>query len=101
MSSPSKKSMKKMGGKIKDMCAEALQKGTSVKETVRKLNPKIRGWANYFKAGNSAKKFMALDQYVYIKMGILWRRTHRRRIFTPETYRELGIYRASLGKVHA
>jgi RNA-directed DNA polymerase len=101
MSSPSKKSMKRMGGKIKDVCADAIQQGTSMKETVQKLNPKIRGWANYFKAGNSAKKFQALDQYVYGKMGILWRRTHRRRTFTPETYRELGVYRASLGKAYA
>ena len=36
----------------------------SIKEMVRKLNPIIRGWRNYFQIGNATKKLQDLDRYV-------------------------------------
>ena len=34
-------------------------------EIIRELNPIIRGWRNYFRLENSAKKLQQLDQYVW------------------------------------
>ena len=43
---------------------------------VKKLNPIIRGWRNYFANGNSTKYFIKLDEYVWTK---LWRRKYIKR----------------------
>jgi RNA-directed DNA polymerase len=35
-----------------------------VREVIAAINPVLSGWANYFRTGNAAKKFLALDSYV-------------------------------------
>jgi len=35
---------------------------------VGKLNPIIRGWRNYFKTGNSTRKFQQLDRYLFFRL---------------------------------
>jgi RNA-directed DNA polymerase len=37
----------------------------SVKEVIIRLNPIIRGWANYFRTGASSQTFHALDHWMY------------------------------------
>ena len=32
------------------------------------LNPVLRGWGNYFRTGNAARKFNQTDTYVYFKL---------------------------------
>jgi group II intron reverse transcriptase/maturase len=101
MSWPSKKSMKKMGGNVKETCIQAHQQGLPMKELVQKLNPKIRGWVNYFKAGNSSQKFSALDRYVKRRLKAVWCRRHQRKSWPPTVYRNLGVFQANTGKVYA
>jgi hypothetical protein len=32
------------------------------------LNPVLRGWGNYFKTGNAAKRFIQIDTYVWLRL---------------------------------
>ena len=64
------------------------------------LNPVLRGWGNYFRTGNAAKRFNQLDTYV-------WKRLLRLRVerkgrhlkpgdverWTSESFHDLGLYR--------
>ena len=38
---------------------------------VERLNPVLRGWSNYFRHGNSARKFAQIDSYVHERLAIL------------------------------
>jgi RNA-directed DNA polymerase len=45
--------------------------GADLNVTVAYLNPVLRGWGNYFRVGNSARKFAAVDSYVHERLAIL------------------------------
>lgn len=36
----------------------------------------LRGWAGYFRKGNSARKFVAVDQYVHERLAIFTSNKH-------------------------
>ena len=68
-------------------------------DVVGDLNPVLRGWGNYFRHGNSTRKFHAVDMYVAQRMarlasikhglrGINW--TER---FNYDWFQTLGVYR--------
>jgi Group II intron, maturase-specific domain len=68
-------------------------------DVVGSLNPVLRGWGNYFRRGNSPRKFHAVDMYVAQRMarlasikhglrGINW--TDR---FNYDWFQTLGVYR--------
>jgi hypothetical protein len=52
--------------------------GLALSVVVERLNPVLRGWGNYFRAGNSARKFMQIDSYVHERLAILATAKHRR-----------------------
>jgi RNA-directed DNA polymerase len=67
--------------------------------TVGNLNPVLRGWGNYFRYGNSTRKFAAIDSYVHQRLarlasikhglrGINWNRRFDRRWL-----QSLGVHR--------
>jgi group II intron reverse transcriptase/maturase len=60
---PSSKAMKLVRSKIHE-CTDRKMFRLTMEMTVSKVNPIIRGWKNYFKVGNSTKKFQQLDDYV-------------------------------------
>ena len=45
--------------------------GVHLSIVVGHLNPVLRGWGNYFRAGNSARKFSQVDSYVHERLAIL------------------------------
>jgi len=71
-----------------------------LREVIADLNPVLRGWGNYFRTGNAAKRLNQLDSYV-------WRRLHALRLkrkgrhlrsaeaerWTGEYFRNLGLHR--------
>jgi hypothetical protein len=77
-----------------------------LRDVISDLNPVIRGWGNFFRTGNSARKFNQLD-------GAVWRRLHGLRIkragrslkpgqperWTREYFWDLGLLRLR-GTVH-
>ena len=45
--------------------------GPPLEWAVEDLNRVLRGWGNYFRYGNSARKFAQLDRYVNERLAIL------------------------------
>lgn len=85
---PSQKAMKKIRGVIRQTTARThLRKPLT--EIVAELNPVIRGWRNYFRAGNSTDKFKQLDHYISRRLRIsALARKGSRRCLVKETFME-------------
>jgi len=60
---PSARSMKRAHQRIKALTARS-QVGQQLEDVIRRLNSFLRGWGNYFRTGNAATKFVAMDRYV-------------------------------------
>jgi RNA-directed DNA polymerase len=66
---------------------------------VEDLNRVLRGWGNYFRYGNSARKFGQIDAYINERLAILASAKHGLRgrnwvtRFTYEWVSQLGVYR--------
>lgn len=51
-------------------------RGTPVLNVIAKLNPILKGWANYFKIGVSSEIFSSIDYYMWTRQYRHARRTH-------------------------
>ena len=67
---PSARSMKRVRTKIHELTDRRWNGVKDVRVVIAAVNPLLRGWGNYFRTGNAARKFNQLDSYVY-------RRLHR------------------------
>ena len=67
---PSHRSMKRARQRVKDLTGSNRSGVKDVRVLIRDLNPVLRGWGNYFRTGNAARKFNQTDTYV-------WERLHR------------------------
>jgi group II intron reverse transcriptase/maturase len=101
---PSGRAMRVLRDKIR-VATSRSKTERPVSAVVADLNPVLRGWAAYFRNGNSGRKFNAIDGYVHERLAILASRKHglRGRNWTTRyTYgwiSRLGVYRLS-GNVH-
>jgi len=92
LTKPSKKSVQAIRRKLK----EAFRKwrGHAVEKLIRAVNPIIRGVANYFRTGVSAKTFNRLDDYCF-KLQLRWvGRKHSAKGWGWQKRRYWGNYRA-------
>ena len=60
---PSKRSMKRARARVKALTSRS-QVGQQLPDVIARLNLFLRGWGNYFRTGNAAYKFNAMDVYV-------------------------------------
>jgi RNA-directed DNA polymerase len=60
---PSERSMKRARARVKAMTGRS-QVGMELEAVIHRLNLFLRGWGNYFRNGNAATKFNAMDRYV-------------------------------------
>ncbi len=60
---PSVRSMKRARARIKALSARS-QVGQALPDVIARLNRFLRGWGNYFRTGNAATKFIAIDRFV-------------------------------------
>ncbi len=101
---PSKASMAKVKEAIKRITSYRRTKIRNVHELIPELNRLLRGWGEYFKTGNAARKFGHIENYVWQRLVIFQnrrksqKRPHRKREYTYDWYRNLGLYRL-LGQV--
>jgi RNA-directed DNA polymerase len=95
---PSRRAMASIRGKIRERTGRNLAH-RPLEQTVENLNRVLRGWGGYFRYGNSAAKFSALDAYINQRMAILastrhglhgWNWTTR---FNYEWVTRLGVHR--------
>lgn len=64
---PGQKAMKSVREKIHEITTRK-RLSNPPEEVVKHLNLVIRGWWNYFRIGNSTKKFQDLDRYVRLRL---------------------------------
>jgi RNA-directed DNA polymerase len=72
--------------------------GADLGATVDYLNPVLRGWGNYFRVGNSTRKFHQVDSYVHERLAILASNKHARSgrnwasHYNGAWFQRLGVY---------
>lgn len=77
--------------------------GLPIETVVVRINPIVRGWANYFRYGNSARKFHQIDSYLHERLALFASVKHGQHgrnwasTFTYQWYSSLGVHRP--GKV--
>ena len=71
---PSKESVQEVRRKLKQIWKEV--RGTNIQNILNKLNPVIRGWANYFRTQVASEVFRKLDHWMYQKEDRYAKRTH-------------------------
>jgi len=92
---PSPKSMKRVRLKIRIEIGRDYRK--SLEEMIQRLNPIVRGWANYFNWLNSAEHFHKIERYVIQSLN-RWNRRKRGgmkrsyRRLTGKDFQEKGLY---------
>jgi RNA-directed DNA polymerase len=60
---PSQRAMARLRDKVRVRTGRH-RAGTDIGVLIEELNPILRGWGNYFRTGNAAKKFRQIDRYV-------------------------------------
>jgi RNA-directed DNA polymerase len=95
---PSTRAMASIKGKIRDRTDRRYAR-LPLEHAVENVNHVVRGWGNYFRYGNSAAKFSAIDSYVNERLAILASAKHglqgRNWVsrFNYEWCTKLGVYR--------
>ena len=75
---PSARSMKRVRQRVKELTGRNRNGVKDVRVLISDLNPILRGWGNYFRTGNAARKFNQMDGYVYWRLkGFLLKRYGR------------------------
>jgi RNA-directed DNA polymerase len=74
---PSARAMGSIRAKIRALTDRRFS-GLAISTVVERINPVLRGWGNYFRGGNSARKFAQIDSYVHERLAILATAKHRR-----------------------
>jgi RNA-directed DNA polymerase len=97
---PTPRAMASIRGKIRERTDRRLAM-LPLEQVVENLNPVLRGWGAYFRYGNSARKFEAIDHYVNQRLAMLastkhglhgWNWTTR---FNHGWVTSLGVHRFS------
>ena len=65
---PSQRAMKTLRQRIRELTSRRWYWVKDVRVLVQNLNPILRGWGNYFRTGNAAKKFNGIDTYVWRRL---------------------------------
>jgi RNA-directed DNA polymerase len=95
---PCPRAMASIRGKIRERTDRRLAR-LPLAQVVENLNPVLRGWGNYFRYGNSGRKFDHIDAYVNQRLAMLastkhglhgWNWTTR---FNYEWVTGLGVHR--------
>lgn len=69
---PSRKAMQKMRNAIKKVLASRSKLVLDMKSLIEKLNPKIRGWRNYYGFKSARKSLKKIDWYIVVRFTIWW-----------------------------
>jgi RNA-directed DNA polymerase len=94
---PAARAMNSIRAKIRVLTSRNYT-GIALSVVVERLNPVLRGWGNYFRDGNSAKKFAQIDSYVHERLAILAAAKHKRSgrrwatEYSRAWFRRLGVH---------
>jgi group II intron reverse transcriptase/maturase len=96
---PSQRATKRVKQRVKELTPRG-RCHADLRDVIVDINPVIRGWGNYFKTGNAAKRFNQLDSYVRRRLVALRVKRKGRNIrpgevrrWTREAFEKLGLHR--------
>ena len=97
---PSTRAMKRVRRRVRELTGPNRGGVKDIRVVIRDLNPVLRGWGNYFRTGNAARKFNSIDRYVLRRLHRLLVRRYGRnlrpehyRTWTPDWFRDQGLHR--------
>ncbi|GAC1488324.1 MAG: hypothetical protein NVS1B16_15600 [Pseudarthrobacter sp.] len=67
---PSRRAMASVRAKVKKITAPPDRLKWPMDALIKELNPVLRGWGNYFRWGNSTRKFTQVDSYVRERLSL-------------------------------
>jgi hypothetical protein len=94
---PSTRSMKRVRARIHVLTTRRWNWVSDVRVLIDNLNPVLRGWGNYFRTGNAAEKFTAIDSYVVWRLQCFLFQRKGRHYRAGESRRWNGDYFKALG----
>jgi RNA-directed DNA polymerase len=96
---PSQRAMQRIRQRVKELTPRS-RCHADLREVIGSLNPVLRGWGNYFRTGNAAKRFNQLDTYVWKRLRDLRVKRKGRNLrpgevdrWTRESFWNLGLHR--------
>jgi RNA-directed DNA polymerase len=95
---PSQRSMRRIRQRVKELTPRR-RCHADLRDIIAALNPVLRGWGNYFRTGNAAKRFNQLDSYVWRRLRTLRVKRKGRHLRSGEAKRWTREYFHNLGLV--
>ena len=98
---PSARAMASIRAKVKAITAPRSRLKQPIGQLVAELNPVLRGWGNYFRWGNSSRKFAQIDNYVRERLAIFDSKKRQKRgrrwgeVHIYTWFAGLGVHRLS------
>jgi group II intron reverse transcriptase/maturase len=93
---PSQRSMQRVRQRVKELTPGS-RCHADVRDVIADLNPVLRGWGNYFRTGNAARRFNQLDSYVWRRLRTLRIKRKGRQLRAGEAARWTADYFHNLG----
>ncbi len=97
---PGQRAMKRVRDRVKEKTGRNRCGVKDVRHIIRLLNPILRGWGNYFRTGNAARKFGQIDDYVVWRLRRFMKKRKGRNLRAGEAprwdrafFENLGLYR--------
>jgi RNA-directed DNA polymerase len=97
---PSQKAMKRLREKVRVRTGRNRVGVKDIRVIIEDLNPILRGWGNYFRTGNAARKFGQVDDYVVERLRTLMVKKRGRNLragqarqWTSDWFNGLGLHR--------
>jgi hypothetical protein len=85
--------------KVKEITAPRWRLKQPIGALLAELNPVLRGWGNYFRWGNSARKFSRIDSYVQERLALFDSKKRQKsgrrwdEVHTYDWVTKLGVHR--------
>jgi RNA-directed DNA polymerase len=96
---PAQRAMQRIRQRVKEMTPRG-RCHADLRKVIADLNPVLRGWGNYFRTGNAARRFIQLDTYVWRRLRSLRLKRKGRQLqpgeaarWTRESFWNLGLHR--------
>ena len=98
---PGRRAMERVRERIKAITAPRPRLLEPLQMLIAELNPVLRGWSVYFRAGNASRQFDLIDSYVSQRLALFLSKKARRSgrhwkdRYTSAFFRRVGVYRLS------
>ena len=96
---PSVRAMVRIRQRVRELTSRS-RCHEDIRDVIADLNPVLRGWGNYFRTGNAAKRFNQLDTYVWRRLQSLRLKRKGRHLkpgeaerWTRDSFHNLGLAR--------